>query len=113
MLDENGMVMEVTWDNSESPGQYGLAPEGLYQDRDDSSFQVNLKAEIVTDAFTNLPTIVMGYLGDRTIISGNHFTAPDLEQSVIEGTISNDLKTIEVYLVTSAGVEFNRTLIKE
>jgi len=110
MVDKNGMTAEVTWDNEETPGQYGLAPVGTYKDPLDHTFVVDFQAEVLT--YNGLTAVVLGSRAHLPsgVVSGNHFEWLGAEAPAsFTGTISDDLRVIE-YRQFNGEDEFFRTL---
>jgi len=110
MVDRHGMTVDVTWDNTETPGQYGLAPVGTYRDPLDHDFVVDFKTEVLTYEWGE----AVG-LGSRQLpyaaTSGNRFEWLEAEAPAsFTGTISDDLRVITIREVTGNGTVFENTL---
>jgi len=96
-------TLEIYWDK---PGDWGLAPNGWYRDEEnDTEGEAKTTA---TDGQIMLKWVPMTILG---AVNGDTFKWNDGEGDTTSGTISLDIKTINLHKTYSTGVEVDRILV--
>ena len=97
--DDDGTEMTLEWPE----GSWGLAPNGTYVDSD------NYESEVSTSVVGNVVIMILSF---ETPVAGNRFsgTNPDDAANHIDGTISDDLTTIEFTETTASGSVYEVTL---